>query len=116
MEPIRGTMVGRQVSPAKGRRNYDGERQLLAAIIVGAVAEAEDGDLEAAAWLNSTGRTWAEKLLGIEEPGNMRSIAEVRRELALPPVGTPARQAHEQQLWRERGARSRERQRERRGN
>jgi hypothetical protein len=72
MEPLRGMLVGREISPEENRRCYDGERQLLAAIIVEAIRTAQAGGAqagEAAQWLATVGCEWCERFLNIEGIG-----------------------------------------------
>jgi hypothetical protein len=70
MESIRGSMVGRQPEGAEEeRRCWDGERRLIAAIILRAVEQVEAGGAQAAEardWLITVGCAWAERFLKIE--------------------------------------------------
>ena len=111
MEPIRGTMVGRWTDETDGgsRRTFDGERKLIAAIIIRAVQESEGGNGEAADWLATTGREWCEKLLGIEQPGSMLSLAEARRQVLADPVASAQRRERDLARYREHGVCCRER-------
>lgn len=114
MEPIKGVLVGRRPTAAsddRGRTCYDGERQLIAAIILAAVQASEKGDAEATDWLNSTGREWCEKLLGIEEPHLVRNFTEARRLVLTDPLASAQRHERDLQRWRERNARITERRR-----
>ncbi len=79
----------------------NGERALLAAVIVQAVVDCQRGDISAADWLESTGRAWC-ALLGIEFSGAWQT-ADVRA--LRPRVSPEERRAQD----RERGARYRAR-------
>ncbi len=81
MEPIRGTMVGRQTAGADdGEQRIDGERRLIAAIILRAVEQVEAGGAQAAEahdWLATVGCDWARRFLKIEsiEPADWQRIS-----------------------------------------
>jgi len=73
MQPIRGRLAGRQPDAAADpRRAYNGERRLLAAIIVEAIRTAQAGGAkapEAAEWLATVGCEWGARFLHIEGIG-----------------------------------------------
>lgn len=105
-----GLLRGQRVRTPLAPLSQDGARRLIAAIVLRAVQEAEQGNGEAADWLATTGRLWCRLFLGIEDPGTMLPIAEARRRLASDPVEIAARQEHERQRGRAREARRRARQ------
>lgn len=69
-------------------RSAVGERRLLVACILQAVKDAQRGDVDAWAWLETTGRAWCE-LLGIPVADWQVAAGRVercRRELAAEPA------------------------------
>jgi hypothetical protein len=77
---LRGWFVrGESATVLEGRR----ERRLLCAVLLRAVEDARRGDVEAAAWLEDTGRAWC-ALLGIpadDWPAAGSRLQDARREL-----------------------------------
>lgn len=98
MEPIRGTMVGRQTAGADdGEQRIDGERRLIAAIILRAVEQVEAGGAQAAEahdWLATVGCDWARRFLKIESiaPADWQRISlKAARKMITDNYTPPAR-------------------------
>ncbi len=74
---------------------YDGQRRLLAAIILRAVEQAQRGDAEAGAWLATVGCDWCAHFLHFEVAPDAWAhvdLAAARRRLSLDPGEVAARE------------------------
>lgn len=111
MEPIRGTMVGRQATGADdGKQRIDGERRLIAAIILRAIEQVEAGGAQAAEardWLATVGCDWARYFLKIENitPADWQRISLKAARKIITETYTPPPRAWDPErgrLYRER--------------
>jgi len=98
---MRSTEDPAQAPPTGGeRRPADGERRLIAAIIVRAVEESLAGDAEAADWLATTGSNWCDWFLGLLVPPDAWAHIDLKAARRLVSTKERAARLARERIWR----------------